>query len=200
MTLSKINLDVDDLNVPSKIINCSFVCSDSDNQTVQGSIEVEITDANDNMPMFSQGSFDKDIDNFQPTGFLLSVSAIDNDITSPNNLVVYSLSGTGLDKFAISATGVISLVDDLSAIAASTDYVLTATAEDQGTPKQTNSVVVTIRVTKVITTTTTTTTTSPGQVTSGSSRSGKEGRWMDGTFKKIWLAIAIAVLLYIYKA
>ena len=74
MARSKINLDGDGLNVPSKIINCSFVCSDSDNQTVQGSIEVEITDANDNMPMFSQGSFDKDIDNYQPTGFLLSVA------------------------------------------------------------------------------------------------------------------------------
>ena len=70
---------------------------------------------NDNSPAFSQASYVQNIDegDVGPDGkYVLTISAVDNDGTSPNNDVVYSITIGLSSVFSINSTTV-SLSDTI---------------------------------------------------------------------------------------
>lgn len=86
------------------------------------SVVIYLHDVNDYVPQFKKDFYEIAIPENLPSGsFVLKVSAIDGDGSSPNNLVVYRIQSGAADKFVISAdTGVISV-----AVGASLDPDLT---------------------------------------------------------------------------
>lgn len=86
------------------------------------SVVIYLHDVNDHVPQFKKDFYEIAVPENLPSGsFVLRVSAIDGDGSSPNNLVVYRIQSGAADKFVISAdTGVISV-----AVGASLDPDLT---------------------------------------------------------------------------
>lgn len=182
--------DLDNQTPPltSKTFSCTFICTDGTGQMSEASLEVKISDANDEPPTFLATMFSVNIDTTQPSGTVISVPATDHDTTSPNNLVSYSLSGS--PSFDIDHNGNVLLIGDITA---DTTYTLTATATDGGiTPLSSTAtvkvIVSAVTTTSSTTTTTTTTTQSPAAPSNGIG-------WLDSDVNKIWFAIALLVLL-----
>ena len=106
------------------------------------SVEVRITDENDNAPQFDQPLYTSVINSSTPAGYIiLSISAVDND-TGTNQDIDYELSSDTLG-FHIEQNGNIITVNDTQL---SGDYLLTALAVDMGSPPMTGSATVFIFV------------------------------------------------------
>lgn len=86
------------------------------------SVVIYLHDVNDHVPEFKKDFYHIAIPENLPAGsFVLKVSAVDRDASSPNNVIVYRIQSGAADKFVISAdTGVISV-----AVGASLDPDLT---------------------------------------------------------------------------
>lgn len=131
-------------------------------------LKLQIRDLNDNPPSFIQGSTTLSIPESTPSGrikmikmMLLGVShwlmmflgqivytveTEDKDITSPNNLVSYSLSNSDGTFIIDSQSGDIRLTRKLDADLVVTDYELTVIATDRGSPALSQSEIITIQV------------------------------------------------------
>ena len=106
---------------------------------------VDIVDINDNVPTFQYSEYTVAILESSTVGsYVLQLSAIDNDITTTNNIFTYSIEDNS--TFIINATtGVISTVDTLDREAISV-YSLTATVTDTGTPSLNSTALVTVLI------------------------------------------------------
>lgn len=109
--------------------------SDSGSPQMTGTAQVIviITDANDNVPQFTNTPYSVALNESEPVSNVLVVSAVDADSGS-NGQISYSLSGAEL--FSIDATtGVISLVRTLDYELQST-HNFTVIASDSGSPQR----------------------------------------------------------------
>ena len=174
--------------VPSYTINCDLTGTDASSQTSTVPLTVTITDENNQTPTFSQGMYTINILNTQALGVIGSAPASDDDSTSPNNNIVYTL--TGSTKFTIDASGNIELIGDVTGDTGIVTYTMTATATDGGASPLAGTAVVQVLVsdTAVATTTTTTTTTTSG----GTVVSGDSG-FFSSALNIVWLCLAIAL-------
>ena len=120
-----------------------FNDTDSSKPTLaSASVEVRITDENDNAPQFDQHLYTSVIDSSTPAGYIiLNISAADND-TGTNQDIVYELSSDTLG-FHVEQNGSIITINDTQL---SGDYRLTALAVDMGSPPMTGSATVVIFV------------------------------------------------------
>lgn len=60
---------------------------------IMGLVRVEILDSNDNMPLFTSPTYLANVsENSPPNTYVTKVTAVDKDISAPNNLVVYSIN------------------------------------------------------------------------------------------------------------
>ena len=164
VTTSKL-LDAE--TIPS-YLTFSVVAEDSDGVTMQSStalVNISINDINDNVPVFSQGSYTRDLpENTTVNSIVLQVSATDNDRSSINSVITYSISsqnnlltpdgqgsghvGSGYQElpFVIdSNTGVIKL-SEIVDYEDTTQYIFNVLATDSGYPPEQSSVSVTINI------------------------------------------------------
>lgn len=178
-----------DPSLPSYTITCTITATDATSQTSTCSLEVEVTDANDETPTFGAGMYTINILNTQATGVISTtpVAATDADSTSPNNLITYSLTGADAANFAIDASGNILLTGDVSGVTGTQTFTFTAVATDNGTPALSDTAVVQVIVSSTATGTTTTTTTTT------TSSSGSGTGFFSSTLNIIWFAIAVAL-------
>ena len=144
----------------------SVVAEDSDGVTVLTStslVNISINDLNDNMPVFSQGSYTRNLsENATVNSVVLQVSATDNDRSSVNSVITYSINsqtnlltpdgsghtGSGYQElpFVIgSKTGVIKLSQILD-YEDTKQYIFNVLATDSGSPPEQSSVLVTINI------------------------------------------------------
>ena len=146
----------------------SVVAEDSDGVTVQSStavVNISINDLNDNLPVFSQESYTRDLpENTTVNSIVLQVSATDNDRSSINSVITYSISshtnlltpdgqgsghvGSGYQElpFVIdSKTGIIKLsqIVDYEDIK---QYIFNVLATDSGSFPTQSSVAVTVNI------------------------------------------------------
>ncbi|XP_077103055.1 protocadherin alpha-3-like [Siphateles boraxobius] len=102
-------------------------------------VRVNITDVNDNAPVFSSDTFSKSIlvKDAKVGDVLLTLSATDKDAGS-NALISYSFSKDSSMVALDAETGNITLTSDLSEVTKDTLLNLTAIATDHGTPPETD--------------------------------------------------------------
>ena len=175
--------------LPTYTIRCNITATDGTGQSSTSSLEVQITDANDNPPIFSSGGYTVYILNTSPLGVIGSAPATDDDSTAPNNVITYSI--TGSTKFNIDASGNVSLVGDVTTDTILTLYTLTVTATDGGVSPLSNTVTFQVFVSNGTTTTTTSAT-----VVVGSQGTG----FFSDTLNIIWFAIGIALGTFVLTA
>uniref|UniRef100_A0A6Q2YIM6 FAT atypical cadherin 2 n=1 Tax=Esox lucius TaxID=8010 RepID=A0A6Q2YIM6_ESOLU len=98
-------------------------------------IIIEITDENDNAPIFTESSYQANLPENVPVGTsVLSVSAIDED-TGQNGFVTYAIANTNPSPFSIDpVSGVISTSEDLDYELMKRWYHLRIWASDSGSP------------------------------------------------------------------
>ncbi|KAK2909309.1 hypothetical protein Q8A67_005146 [Cirrhinus molitorella] len=112
-----------------------------DNGIPQGNnittVRINITDINDNAPVFSSNSYSKSIlvKDAKVGEVLLTLSATDKDVGS-NAIISYSFSEVSSMVALDAETGDITLTSDLSEVTEDTMLNLTAIATDHGTPAQ----------------------------------------------------------------
>ena len=115
----------------------------------RASVEITVTDINDNAPVFSPSVYFKMIGENAAVGTVLgTVTATDADEPgNPNSMFTYSIiPGNGADTFTISSSnGTISTASSLDFEAVS-NYILTVAAIDQGDPDLTGMATVNITV------------------------------------------------------
>ncbi|XP_051751356.1 protocadherin Fat 4-like isoform X3 [Ctenopharyngodon idella] len=108
-------------------------------------VRVNITDVNDNAPVFSSDTYSKSIlvKDVKVGDVLLTLSATDKDAGS-NALISYSFSEDSSVVTLDAETGDITLTSDLSGVTEDTLLTLTAIATDHGTPPESDEVEVLI--------------------------------------------------------
>jgi hypothetical protein len=117
-------------------------------------IIVSITDINDNVPIFSQQSYEVSVpEDVSPDEILIEVLATDGDLTERNSAVAYAVDDVtppvpSSQFFIDPVTGGISAVGGLD-FETSPTYVLVVTARDSGIPQLSASVSVTVNVLNV---------------------------------------------------
>lgn len=110
------------------------------------SVEVSITDVNDNKPIFTKYPFKEQIATFSPPGqSLLRVSATDNDIGT-NAEILFELVDTSNNKFRINpTTGVLTANQSLASENGKLIH-LKVMAKDKGNPPQSSIGLIEIRI------------------------------------------------------
>lgn len=127
----------------------SVTVSDSGNpvRSAIATVQIQLTDINDIAPSFLREPYiaPEQAEGLAPQ-FVFQVEAVDNDATSPNNLITgYGLVNGG-DQFVIDSTnGRISYVALLDA-EVQIEYLLNVSAEDTGSPPQTSYTTVLFRL------------------------------------------------------
>ena len=117
----------------------------------QADVDINIGDVNDNSPLFSKDTYQVTVrDNAQPTKEITRFEADDADAGS-NGSIVYSISTTTTDKFAInSQTGVLSTTKSLDQTGSQPIlHTMTIVASDQGIPQRNDSAIVYIYIVDV---------------------------------------------------
>ena len=119
-------------------------------------LTVNLNDVNDNYPRFEDGAggtvtqYTTDIqENIGDSGTVTTIHAVDDDGTSPNSDVTFSIdSGDGSSQFAIDATtGVITTaVGQTIDYEIKTSYALVIKAADGGTPSLSSYISLTINI------------------------------------------------------
>ncbi|GFO23560.1 cadherin-23, partial [Plakobranchus ocellatus] len=102
--------------------------------------QVKVEDDNDFTPEFTSAEYITSIPENSREGFVVkTVKAIDNDGTSPNNDFIYRIESGALDKFRINfGTGAIQVETGAELDReAKSEYTLTLSAIDRGTPPRT---------------------------------------------------------------
>lgn len=124
----------------------TVVASDMGNPILSAAIDVSITvrDVNDVPPRFSQEVYKPtdEREELPPPRVIVTVSATDEDITSPNNVIAeYDLVDAGPSFTINSLTGQIQYVELLDADEQET-YILNVSAVDSGSPPLTSYAIV----------------------------------------------------------
>ncbi|XP_053402566.1 protocadherin Fat 1-like [Mercenaria mercenaria] len=157
------NYDIETSATNPYTIACIVTATDATSQTSTATLDVIISDGNDNAPVFTEAIYTSYIaEGHTGYGIIENVIAADADRTSPNNVITFSMTPT--TSFSIGGSGEIQNIVDLSGDTAGTTYTLTVTATDGGSPSLSSTATVIISVL----TTTTTTTTMAATTTSGS--------------------------------
>lgn len=117
-------------------------------------IVIYVQDVNDFAPVFQQLNYQKTIpEDLIGGSSIIEIKALDNDGSSPNNLIVYRILNGAGDKFVIdSVTGVISVapgavLDPDLTEPKTTEYLLTVLAIDGGFGAQQLSSTVNVKIT-----------------------------------------------------
>ena len=121
--------------------------TDGGSQSAQSTVEISITDINDNTPVFDPSSYPITVyENASVNSALISVTATDADAAGPNSDISYSIqSGNDDNLFRISSTGEISIISELD-FEAATSHSLIVQAMDNGTPSRSSTAVVSVTV------------------------------------------------------
>ena len=102
--------DVDSLSLSLSLSQFTLSPSSSSSSQSTGTVLITLTDVNDNYPIFSLATYSHSVPE-APVGSngisILTISASDNDGTSPNNYVTYNITGGNIaDTFEINSTTV----------------------------------------------------------------------------------------------
>ncbi|KAL3885117.1 hypothetical protein ACJMK2_025215 [Sinanodonta woodiana] len=120
--------DLDSQPLSIYTIGCTLTCTDSGSLLDASSLNVIITDANDNTPQFSQAMYSFTLTVGSTVGTRIGqVIATDRDVSSNNNHVSFTLSSTTV--FNIDSGGNIILT---GAASLANPYIVTVTAIDSG--------------------------------------------------------------------
>ncbi|KAK3592360.1 hypothetical protein CHS0354_000978 [Potamilus streckersoni] len=120
--------DLDSQSLAIYTIGCTLTCTDSGGLMDTSSLNVTITDTNDNTPQFSQAMYSFTLAVSSTVGTHIGqVTATDRDVSANNNRLSFALSSTTV--FNIDSGGNIILTG-LASIA--NPYILTVTATDSG--------------------------------------------------------------------
>ena len=113
------------------------------------SLTVHILDANDNTPSFSMSLYTETIpESTAVNQSILTVSAVDSDGTTDNNVVSYSISPSDQTNFIINSNGGISLTQMLDFETLSSQTIqFSVIATDNGDPALSSTAIVRITVT-----------------------------------------------------
>ena len=139
--------ELDYERVPSYSLSVQY--SDSGAQVSVG-VEVLVRDENDNAPVFSEVLYEASLGELQAAGTsVLSVLATDRD-SAENGDIEYSITGSGTSSFAIDSTlGELCTTGPLDYEQESM-YSLTVVAWDSGTPAQTSTVIVLVKICQLL--------------------------------------------------
>ena len=120
--------------------------------TVTADVRIEVSDVNDNPPVFQQSPYSVTLREDAPQGVIVSLVATDADEPNmPNSMLTFSIeSGNDAGKFSLNdVTGALSLVQQLD-FETEPMFVLTVIAQDQGDPPlSSNTTIVNITVTNI---------------------------------------------------
>ena len=121
--------------------------TDVGGRSAQSTVEISITDINDNSPVFDPSSYSMTVyENATVNSTLISVTATDADAAGPNSDISYSIqSGNDDNLFGISSTGEISIISELD-FETATSHSLIVQAMDNGTPSRSSTAVVSVTV------------------------------------------------------
>ncbi|XP_051050205.1 cadherin-related family member 2 [Phodopus roborovskii] len=123
--------------------------------STEASVSITVEDINDNLPVFNQSSYEFFVKERDPGEFVGTVKAWDADQTETNNRISFSLSGTGVNNFAVRgkvlgqgwAEGYIWLLPDVSLdYEAQKFFNLTVSAENPGPQGLESTVSLTVAV------------------------------------------------------
>ena len=123
------------------------MATDGGSRSTQSTVEISITDINDNSPVFNPLSYSVTVDeNATINSTLISVIATDADADGPNSDISYSIqSGNDENLFHISSTGVISIISALDYETA-VSHSLIVQAMDNGIQSRSSTAVVSVNV------------------------------------------------------
>ena len=123
-----------------------YICYKESGAEIEVSVDVSVSDENDNSPEFSQLLYEARVSELNPPDTpVVSVSAADRD-TGENGMVGYRLDSE-VDMFAIDeSSGEVVLAGNLNHEQQSM-YTFTVVAEDRGQPAQTSTAIVVVAVT-----------------------------------------------------
>ena len=117
---------------------------------VTSNVRIEVTDVNDNAPVFQQSPYSITLREDTPLGMIYSLIATDADEpNTPNSMITFSIeAGNNNSKFSLD-NSTLFLIEQLD-FETQSSFVLTVRAQDQGNPSlQSNSTTVTIMITNV---------------------------------------------------
>ena len=140
-----VNSDID--REMSDAYTVGVMATDGGGRSVQSTVQISITDINDNSPVFNPSSYPITVhENASINSTLISVTATDADADGPNSDITYSIQlGNAGNLFRISSTGVISIVSTLD-FETATSHSLIVQATDNGTPSRSSTAVVSVTV------------------------------------------------------
>ena len=123
------------------------MATDGGSRSTQSTVEISITDINDNSPVFNPLSYSVTVnENATINSTLVSVTATDADADGPNSDINYSIqSGNDENLFRISSTGVISIISALDYETA-VSHSLIVQAMDNGILSRSSTAVVSVNV------------------------------------------------------
>lgn len=109
-------------------------------------LRIEITDVNDNAPIFNQALYHISIrENIPVNSAILTVSAADPDFGT-NGAVSYTLSSSARDQFSLNSTSGLMVLSEPLDYETVPLYQFSISAADHGDPSMTSTTVVTINV------------------------------------------------------
>ena len=123
------------------------MATDGGGRSAQSTVEISVTDINDNSPVFDPSSYSITVyENVSVNSTLISVTATDADADGPNSDISYSIqSGNDGNLFCILSTGEISIASSLDYETA-TSYSLIVQAMDGGSASRSSSAGVSVTV------------------------------------------------------
>ena len=119
--------------------------------TVTADVRIEVSDVNDNAPIFQQSPYSVTLREDAPPGTILSLIVTDADEpNTSNSMLTFNIeSGNDAGKFSLDNSGMLSLVQQLD-FETQPMFVLTVRAQDQGNPSlNSNAAIVNITITNV---------------------------------------------------
>ena len=115
-------------------------------RTSMSTVNIMVTDVNDNSPSFDNDTYSVDVSEAGSIGTtLFRAIATDEDATAPNNQITISLSGPGSSLFAVAQDGVVSLTQGLD-FETQQMYSFMIMAVDGGNPSLTGTADIEITV------------------------------------------------------
>ena len=105
---------------------------------------IDVTDLNDNTPVFTNTKLTYNISEATSIGsMVLSLTAADNDSTTNSMLRYFAVSGNGMDKFTVEMDGRVYLKSPVDSKVRN-NYTLTVKVEDMGNPTLHSNITLTI--------------------------------------------------------
>ena len=143
--LISVNGDIDRETLDAYTLG--VMATDGGGRSAQSTVEISVTDINDNSPVFDPSSYSITVyENVSINSALISVAATDADADGPNSDISYSIqSGNDGNLFRILSTGEISIASSLDYETA-TSYSLIVQAMDSGSTSRSSSAGVSVTV------------------------------------------------------